>query len=121
VNPPHAGVHQRFLVAGVPSTSWPAAVAELVRVTRPGGWVELTEIPWVIRGAGRTTERLLAIGQEMAAARGLDAGEEVFISLDRYLRDAGLRDVGRKEVLLPIGANVDFVGKRQQRELDLTD
>jgi hypothetical protein len=73
------------------------------------------------RGAGRTTERLLAMGQEMAAARGLDAGEEVFISLHRYLRDAGLRDVGSKEVLLPIGANVDFVGKRQQREPDLTD
>jgi methyltransferase family protein len=43
-------VHQRFLIAGVPLASWPAAVAELARVTRPGGWVELTEIPWVVRG-----------------------------------------------------------------------
>ena len=38
-------VHQRLLFLAVPVVAWPAVVAELVRVTRPGGWVELVEPP----------------------------------------------------------------------------
>jgi ubiquinone/menaquinone biosynthesis C-methylase UbiE len=34
-------IHQRLLVAAIPSTRWPEAVRELVRVTRSGGWIEL--------------------------------------------------------------------------------
>jgi SAM-dependent methyltransferase len=96
-------VHQRFLLAGVPLASWPAVVRDLVRVTRPGGWVELTEIPWVIEGAGPATERLLALGREMAASRGLDPGRVVFDSLDGYLRQAGLENVVRRQFSIPIG------------------
>jgi SAM-dependent methyltransferase len=96
-------VHQRFLMAGVPLGVWPAAVVELARVTRPGGWVELTEIPWLVEGAGPATERLLALGREMAASRGLDAGRVVFDSLDGYLREAGLENVVRQEFPIPIG------------------
>jgi SAM-dependent methyltransferase len=96
-------VHQRFLLAGVPLAAWPAVVADLVRVTRPGGWVELAEIPWEIEGAGPATERLLALGREMAAHLGLDPGKVVFDSLDGYLRQAGLANVARRDLSLPIG------------------
>jgi SAM-dependent methyltransferase len=96
-------VHQRFLMAGVPLGAWLAVVVELVRVTRTGGWVELTEIPWVVEGAGPATDQLLALGREMAASRGLDAGREVFDSLDGYLREAGLENVVREEFPIPIG------------------
>jgi SAM-dependent methyltransferase len=96
-------VHQRFLLAGVPLASWPEVVADLVRVTQAGGWVELVEIPWVIEGAGPATERLLALGREMAASRGLDPGRVVFDSLDGYLRQAGLENVVRRQFSIPIG------------------
>jgi SAM-dependent methyltransferase len=96
-------VHQRFLMAGVPLGAWLGVVVELVRVTRPGGWVELTEIPWVVEGAGPATEQLLALGREMAASRGLDGGRVVFDSLDGYLREAGLENVVRQEFSIPIG------------------
>jgi SAM-dependent methyltransferase len=96
-------VHQRFLLVGVPLASWPAVVRDLVRVTQAGGWVELTEIPWMIEGAGPATERLLALGREMAASRGLDPGIVVFDSLDGYLRQAGLENVVRREFSIPIG------------------
>src|SRR5258708_892443 len=33
--------HQRLLVAAIPTAQWPQVVSELVRITRPGGWVEL--------------------------------------------------------------------------------
>ncbi len=36
-----AFTHQRLLVAAIPTTHWPTVVRELVRVTRPGGWIEL--------------------------------------------------------------------------------
>ena len=36
-------VHQRFLVLALPAKQWPFILSELVRVTRPGGYVELVE------------------------------------------------------------------------------
>jgi SAM-dependent methyltransferase len=96
-------VHQRFLLAGVPLASWPEVVADLARVTQAGGWVELTEIPWQIEGAGPATERLLALGRELAASRGLDPGRVVFDSLDGYLRQVGLENVTRRDLSIPIG------------------
>src|SRR2546430_262163 len=35
-------VHQPLLVSGVPVKSWPAVTQEVVRLGRPGGWVERT-------------------------------------------------------------------------------
>jgi hypothetical protein len=57
----------------------------------------------VIEGAGPATERLLALGREMAASRGLDPGRVVFDSLDGYLRQAGLENVVRRQFSIPIG------------------
>jgi len=36
-------VHQRLLITAIPRDRWPSVIQELVRVTRPGGWVELAE------------------------------------------------------------------------------
>jgi SAM-dependent methyltransferase len=36
-------VHQRMLGAALPRELWPAAIAELARVTAPGGWLECIE------------------------------------------------------------------------------
>src|SRR5579875_2722257 len=36
--------HQRLLVAAIPARSWPAVIQVRVRVTRPGGWIELVEL-----------------------------------------------------------------------------
>jgi SAM-dependent methyltransferase len=97
-------VHQRFLVAGIPVAAWPGVVAELVRVTRPGGWVELVEIPERPRQIGPATERLSSLVlDQLAGPLGLDTTGVVFASLDEYLRGAGLEQVTRREELLPVG------------------
>jgi SAM-dependent methyltransferase len=96
-------VHQRLLVAAVPVASWPSLVADLVRVARPGGWVELVEVAWKVERAGPATERLLALTREMSASRGLDATGAVFDSVDGYLRKAGLVNVERREISCPLG------------------
>ena len=56
--------HQRLLVGAIPAPRWPEVVRELVRVTRPHGWVELVEVGTTVQHAGAATERLLAWVQE---------------------------------------------------------
>ncbi|KAJ3280601.1 hypothetical protein HK104_000561, partial [Borealophlyctis nickersoniae] len=36
-------VRMRFLVLGLTTEQWPKVISELVRVTKPGGYVELSE------------------------------------------------------------------------------
>jgi SAM-dependent methyltransferase len=96
-------VFQRLLVVGVPLAAWPAAVAELVRVARPGGWVELVEPMLRARRAGPAMARFTELALGLAAARGLDSHRTVFDSLDGLLRDAGLTAVVRREVPVPVG------------------
>jgi SAM-dependent methyltransferase len=96
-------VHQRFLTSGIAVREWPRAVSELVRVTRPGGWVELAEPMVKPRRLGPATRRLGGLLLQQVAALGLDATNAVFRSLDRYLKRAGLEGVERKEFSLPIG------------------
>jgi SAM-dependent methyltransferase len=96
-------VHQRLLVAGIPVASWPAVVADMVRVTRPGGWVELVEPPLRVEQGGPATQRLLDLTSGMSASLGLDTTSVVFDSLDDYLRQAGLTNVVRQLLSVPIG------------------
>ncbi|HZU17838.1 MAG TPA: methyltransferase domain-containing protein, partial [Candidatus Dormibacteraeota bacterium] len=96
-------VHQRLLVSGIPLGQWPRVVAELVRVTRPGGWVELVEPMMETRRTGPATERLWEFLRNVAGPLGLDTTGVVFRSLDGYLRQAGLEAVTRHECELPVG------------------
>lgn len=103
-------VHQRLLVAGVPLAAWPALVADLVRVARPGAWIELVEGRWGFEDMGPASGRLLGMVKELSASLGLDSDGTVFASLDGYLRDAGVEAVERREYYLPIGVWGGAVG-----------
>ena len=46
---------------------------------------------------GPATERMYRLTRELAASRGLDARGVVFDSLDRYLEQAGLERVERRD------------------------
>lgn len=97
-------VHQRLMFLAIPTPRWPSVVRDLVRVTRPRGWVELVEAPigrW--DNAGPAIERLRDLLLAAAAARGLDTSGTVYERLDAYLRDAGIAPVHRREVKLPVG------------------
>ncbi|HEY7201179.1 MAG TPA: methyltransferase domain-containing protein [Candidatus Dormibacteraeota bacterium] len=96
-------VHQRLLVSGVPLASWPAVVAELARVTRPGGWVELVEPMANFDRPGPATERLLGLTKAFARSLGLDTEGAIPNALGAYLREAGLADVGTEALEVPVG------------------
>jgi SAM-dependent methyltransferase len=97
-------VHQRLLVSGVPPAAYPTLVADLVRVTRPGGWVELVEVPIRLDGGGPATDSLLQLMRDLSAILGLDSMGTIHRSLDGYLRSSGLEAVARVDAGVPIGS-----------------
>jgi SAM-dependent methyltransferase len=97
-------VHQRLMAAsGVPLKSWSAVVTDLVRVTRPYGWLELVEAAPEIELAGPATERLFSMVRQLGRSMGLDTTSIIVRSLRSDLERAGLVDVQSLSVALPIG------------------
>jgi SAM-dependent methyltransferase len=96
-------VHQRLLMAGLPVSSWPAVVADLARVTRPGGWVELVEMAFDAERSGPAVQRITDVARPFIASLALDTTNFVYDSLDAFLREAGLTNVARHEVAVPVG------------------
>jgi SAM-dependent methyltransferase len=96
-------VHQRFLMSGVPVKSWAAVARDLVRVARPGGWVELVESPPWFESPGPATARLCELLQQLLRAEGLDSAGTVLGALDDHLRRSGLADVDKRALDLPVG------------------
>ncbi|KAJ3036421.1 hypothetical protein HDV00_002745 [Rhizophlyctis rosea] len=65
-------VHMRLLLLGLRAEFWPTLIAEVVRITKPGGWVEFME-PRGIALEGRTkTMNLMGLALQAAASRGID-------------------------------------------------
>jgi SAM-dependent methyltransferase len=96
-------VHQRLMFSGVPVKSWPALVRELVRIVRPGGWVELVEGATEFLPATPAMEQLTERLRRLNRARGLDSTSVVFRRIDNYLTRAGASGVKRHAVALPLG------------------
>lgn len=96
-------VHQRLLRAGIPTASWPAAVRELARVTAPGGMVELGEATEHWKNAGPAASRFFGLMRQYGALYGMDTLGPPALDLGRFLRDAGLEEIGERQVTVPVG------------------
>jgi ubiquinone/menaquinone biosynthesis C-methylase UbiE len=96
-------VHQRLMVTALPVGAWPDVVRDLLRVTRPGGWVELVESGNDIEPHGPATMRLFELAAQLAASYQLDWTGSVSTVLDDYLRAAGADSVDKRSVPIPIG------------------
>jgi ubiquinone/menaquinone biosynthesis C-methylase UbiE len=108
-------VHQRLLMGAIPGPSWPDVVRELVRVTRPGGWVELVEAAPV----PSNTPALSQLHAWMRAAtqmRGLDI--TIGTRIGDLLRQAGLQRVIYRELPIPIGAYAGRLGTMAETQYD---
>ncbi|HKF76723.1 MAG TPA: methyltransferase domain-containing protein [Candidatus Dormibacteraeota bacterium] len=96
-------VHQRFLMAGIPVKDWARTMTELVRVTRPHGWLELVEMEFDIAPAGQATRRVFEMAWRLGRNAGLDTTGIIFRSLGERARRAGLIDVETREGTVSIG------------------
>ena len=94
--------HQRLLVGAIPAAHWPGVVRELIRVTRPQGWIELLEVGITVHNAGEATARLLSWVRETSQARGIDM--TMVTQLGNLLKQAGCQSVEAQDIPVPLGA-----------------
>lgn len=93
--------HQRLLTAAITAEKWQGAVRELIRVTRPGGWVELVELDNQMQNAGPAGQRLQELMASVGKSLGFDG--EVIRHLGDLLKQEGLQSVEVQPILLPVG------------------
>lgn len=102
--------HMRFVGSFIAAARWPEVVAEMVRVTRPGGYVEIVELEGV-ESRSRALSVLKEAGRKLMDGRGLHQYPGSYLAA--YLRGAGLSRVQERRVILGAGQQSD----RQQRLL----
>ncbi|GHO84368.1 class I SAM-dependent methyltransferase [Dictyobacter formicarum] len=95
-------IHQRLLVSAIPSVRWPAVLQELVRVTKPGGYIELAEAGNNYQRVGASMHTFLQWGQVASIRKGID------VSLMPYLGDllahVSMHRIRTKTFQLPVGS-----------------
>jgi SAM-dependent methyltransferase len=100
-------VHGRMMSPFIPQAQWPHVIAEMLRVLRPGGYIELVDMertPLAHSEAYYTIERAVA---KIMAGRGLYVG--VGDELMGHLQRAGIKRVQQRKFVLGNG-------RQRQRE-----
>lgn len=95
-------VHQRFMGYAIPVREWFIVVDRLVMTTAPGGWIELLELGNEhARPIGPVTEQMTDNLRQLTTERGIDT--RIVSSLDRVMEQAGMVNIRKKVVPLPVG------------------
>ncbi|HEX9068719.1 MAG TPA: class I SAM-dependent methyltransferase [Ktedonobacterales bacterium] len=100
--------HMRALVTAIPHERWPFVIGELMRVTRPRGWVESLEVTF-LQGGGPAINQLMAWLDATLATRGV-----VFMNGGRVgdvMRAVGLGHVTVRALAMPCGEHGGRVGR----------
>ncbi|KAJ3093230.1 hypothetical protein HK100_006748, partial [Physocladia obscura] len=99
-------VHQRFLVLGLAKDKFHLAIRELMRVAKPGGWIELVELDIKGYRSGPMAEKIQSALHEIMKSRNLDlfAGANLHNYLLKATHNNSIRvaNARRKTVSLPI-------------------
>ena len=101
--------HQRLLMAAIPAEQWPGVIRELIRVTRPGGWIELIEIDHQMHNVGLATAKVQACMEEVSTSFGFQW--EIVRKLGNMLKQEGLQQVEMQPIPIPVGDWAGRVGK----------
>ncbi|CAG8547593.1 24942_t:CDS:2 [Gigaspora rosea] len=88
-------VFQRYLVSGYPKEKWPYVMNELVRVLKPGGFLELCEFSYLF-DAGPADQRLWFAAAKVCEERGVDWN--TYEKLGEYAQNQGQLENINKEV-----------------------
>ncbi|KAI7851536.1 S-adenosyl-L-methionine-dependent methyltransferase [Circinella umbellata] len=95
-------VHQRLLVMGHLKADWPKILKEFIRVTKPGGWIELTECTMPdLANSGPKMNAIMASVNVIAKKKGLNPA--VAYELKTLMEEAGAINVVDRRVVTPVG------------------
>jgi ubiquinone/menaquinone biosynthesis C-methylase UbiE len=93
-------VNARLIQAFMPKDAWPQFLLECVRITRPGGYIRLTEAEWAWtnKPACEQINSRATHGMWLTGKGYYPEGKLVGITLmlSKFLRDAGLQDIQRQ-------------------------
>ncbi|WP_052890267.1 class I SAM-dependent methyltransferase [Thermogemmatispora carboxidivorans] len=82
-------VHQRFLATAIPLTAWPGILDDLLRITRPGGWLELIEATGDTCNEGPLHRQVRTWFSALLERRGLRL--DAALNLPHWLQERGLQ------------------------------
>jgi SAM-dependent methyltransferase len=108
-------VNARFLVGFLSRTTWPLLVQELARVTRPGGWIRLTEAD----EGGKTTSPAFEQIKGLLARAFYQTGRSfepdaphfgVMSRLSGFLREAGVGELHEQDYQLDFSVGAPAYG-----------
>ncbi|GLV60154.1 hypothetical protein KDH_69770 [Dictyobacter sp. S3.2.2.5] len=108
-------VHQRLLILGLQATAWPPLLQNLIRVTRPGGWIELVESDLICRRLGPQTARLGQWVHEISVRRGVDPSYPQRLGLQ--MQQMGLVNVSMQKVSIPLGRWGGHIGSMMLQDM----
>lgn len=90
----------RATSAFIPVSRWPGVLAEMTRVCRPGGWIELRDFG-LARSPDSALNELTVKFASLAAGRGIYPGAGPY--LGDFLRTAGLQNVQTRQAVVRSG------------------
>ncbi|KAG0270571.1 hypothetical protein DFQ27_004283 [Actinomortierella ambigua] len=108
-------VFQRNLSFGLTPEQWESAIAEAVRVMKPGGYFESVESDCLIHSAGPQTAKVMQVLRHMLRSQGVDP--DTIHSLPAMLTKAGLEQVTLKQYNIPLGARGGRTGQLWQQNV----
>ena len=108
-------VHQRLLVAGIPTALWPSVIRDLQRVIHPGGYLELVEMGTTFHQAGPATTQFLEWWASISATRGIDASK--LSGIGTLLEHAGCSQVQTRTEVIPVGSWGGRIGNLLAQDL----
>ncbi|KAK9696622.1 hypothetical protein K7432_012354 [Basidiobolus ranarum] len=101
-------VYQRAVVTGIPANKWEFVCKELVRVVKPGGWVELLELQLdnnyaVDYDLNRKPSwlRYHELIHEILTLRGISPKE--ILKIPQHLGSSGMINLDKRKVIMPTG------------------
>jgi ubiquinone/menaquinone biosynthesis C-methylase UbiE len=94
-------VMARATSAFMPASRYPELIAEMSRVARPGGWIELRDFG-LVRSNSRALTELTGLFQKLVAARGQYPGAGPYLA--ELIAGAGLRAIQVKTVTVRSGS-----------------
>lgn len=106
--------HMRLLLFAIPEARWPDVTRELVRVTKPGGWIELVETGPQQNG-GPTMDQIVDWITQASMRRGVNP--LVGPRIGEYLHASGATKVATRNVALPVGAYGGRVGRLAETDV----
>ncbi|CAG8553804.1 6016_t:CDS:2 [Ambispora gerdemannii] len=103
-------VRQSNILPFIPKKEWQEkTLKEMIRVTKSGGWIEISEVDWIYLNGGPITKRLNETLRKSLSPLGIDVIPSFYVN-ESLERVGGLQDISHAVQIQPIGEWKDTIG-----------